>query len=474
MSVHGEELGLGLGKPMRKVDLLVRHGQVLTMNGQRHIYADGAIAIRDGHIKAIGPDRQVASEMDAESVRDVAGALIHPGFVDAHVHPTMDIMRGLVPESFDVDRMWSDIEKPFFAGKTLEEEYCACLLSAMDMVANGSTLFADTGGCFDLDACVRAINKVGMRGLPGYSLRDVHMGLDRHYTPTDQCLDKLRDQMSRYPFHSDLPVRCVVELGGQGKATDRLLVEAKALADEQDVPMIMHQSWGEVEVAESMQKHGKRPIEHLADLGILGPNLTLVHMIPVDDREIELVAQSGACVVHCPAAAAKHAMGVFRMGRFPEMLKAGITVALGSDGTNGRHDVPRMAYLAALMFKEVRAQLPMITAHTALEMATIHGARALGMQDEVGSLEVGKRADIVIHTLDRPEPHPRFDPVENLVYFSLSRTVDTVIVGGEIIYDHGQFTLIDADQAYARIDACGESVKNRIGTKVPSPWPVIE
>jgi cytosine/adenosine deaminase-related metal-dependent hydrolase len=156
------------------------------------------------------------------------------------------------------------------------------------------------------------------------------------------------------------------------------------------------------------------------------------------------------------------------------MLAAGVTVALGSDGTNGRHDVPRMAYLAAMMFKEVRAKLPMITAHTALEMATIHGARALGMHNQVGSLETGKRADLVIHTLDRPEPHPRFDPVDNLIYFSLSRTVDTVIVDGRIIFDHGQFTLIDAQQAYARIDACGQSVKNRIGTKVPSPWPIIE
>jgi cytosine/adenosine deaminase-related metal-dependent hydrolase len=107
-------------------------------------------------------------------------------------------------------------------------------------------------------------------------------------------------------------------------------------------------------------------------------------------------------------------------------------------------------------------------------MATVHGARALGMQDKVGSLEVGKRADIVIHTLDRPEPHPRFDPVANLIYASLSRTVDTVMVDGEIIFDGGQFTRFDAQEAYRRIDAVGAAVAERIDVPIPPAWPLVE
>ena len=167
-------------------------------------------------------------------------------------------------------------------------------------------------------------------------------------------------------------------------------------------------------------------------------------------------------------------MGAVRIGLFPEMLEAGIPVALGSDGTNGRHDVTRIMYLAAMMFKEIRGKVPMITAEMALEMATLHGARALGMHDRVGSLEAGKRADSVIHTLDRPEPHPRFDPVANLVYSSLSRTVDTVIVDGEIIFEGGQFTRFDAHEAYRRIDAAGAAVRERIGAAIPPAWPLVE
>ena len=457
-----------------KADMLLRHGRVLTMDEERRILADGAIAIRDGKIVAIGPDREMAPAVNAKQMRELGGALVHPGFVDAHVHVTMDITRGLVPETFDMARMWNDIEKPFFAFSTSEEEYLGSLLSSMEMVANGATLFADTGGSFELEATVRAIDEVGMRGMPGYTLRDIDMGLDRFLTSTCGCLEKLAEQIERYPFHSDRRVRCAVELGGMGYASDRLLVEAKAIADKYQVPMIMHQSWGENEVTNHQKQYGNRPIEHLADLGVLGPNLTLVHMIQVDEREIELVSEAGASVVHCPAAAIKHAMGAIRIGRFPEMLDAGIPVALGSDGTNGRHDVSRMAYLAAMMFKEMRGEVPMITAEMALEMATIHGARALGMQNEVGSLEIGKQADIVIHTLDRPEPHPRFDPVANLIYSSLSRTVDTVLVAGEIIFANGEFTRFDAQEAYRKIDACGAAVKERIGTPISPVWPLIE
>jgi cytosine/adenosine deaminase-related metal-dependent hydrolase len=240
------------------------------MDAARRILADGAIAIKDGAIVAIGPDREVAPTVEAANVRDVGSALVHPGFVDGHVHVTMDITRGLMPESFDRSRIWQDVEKPFFAGVTPEEEYCGSLLASMEMVANGTTLFADTGGGFNLDASVKAINEVGMRGIPGFYLADVPSGLDRFLTPTDDCLRKLEEEIERYPFHSEQRVRCAVELAGLGNASDRLLVEAKALADEYQVPMIMHQSWDENEVCESLEQHGRRPVEHLADLGILG------------------------------------------------------------------------------------------------------------------------------------------------------------------------------------------------------------
>ncbi len=463
-----------MGNERITADLLLRHGLLLTMDIARHILVDGSIAIGEGRIVAIGPDREVAPNVEAAGVRDLAGALVHPGFIDAHVHTISDMTRALIPENIDPGRAWRDIKYPFYATVTSEEEYLSTLLSCLEMVASGTTTYADTGTSFELTATARAIDEVGMRAIPGYKVADVPMAVDRFFTSTEECINKLTQQLERYPYRSDQRIRCAVTLTGRGYASDRLLLEAKSLADQYGVPMIMHQSWDEGEVTQSLERYGKRPVEHLADLGILSPNLTLVHMIWVEEREIELVARSGACVVHCPAESARCAGGALRVGRFPEMLAAGIPVALGSDGPSGKHDIARAAYLVAMMFKEVRGQLPMITAESALEMATIHGAQALGIEDEVGSLEIGKKADLVIHRIDRPESHPRYDPVSNLIYASLSQTVDTVFVNGEAIFDHGEFTRVDAREAYRRVDAAGAALVQRIGAPILPAWPIVE
>ena len=456
-----------------KADLLLRNGRILTMDADRRILLDGAVAIADGAILAIGPDREVAPMVEARDVRHLNGALVHPGFVDAHIHTGADLIRGLLPEG---SSDWSAVEAPFNSLRTAEDEYLAAMLSCMEMVTNGTTLWSDTGGSFDLASTVKAIETVGMRAIPGYFLSDVPgegeiEGLDH---TTDECLELLIEQLESYPFQGGGRVRCVATLCGMGIGSDRLLVEAKALADKGRVPIIFHQSWDEGEVEMSQTKYGNRPIEHLADLGILGPNLTLIHMIQLDSNEIDLVAQSASSVVHCPAASTRRAMGAIRVGRFPEMLEAGITVALGSDGLSSKHDMARQAYLAATLHREVKGEVPTITAQRALEMATLHGARALGMEEEVGSLEVGKRADLVIHGLDRPESRPRFrDPVTNLVYYSLSRTVETVMVEGEFIFERGEFTRFDKAETYNQLDARSEIIEERIGFQEPNSWPLI-
>jgi cytosine/adenosine deaminase-related metal-dependent hydrolase len=249
-----------------------------------------------------------------------------------------------------------------------------------------------------------------------------------------------------------------------------LLVATKDLARRERVPMIIHQSWSPGEIEKCEARSGKRPVEHFADLGILGPDLTLVHMIHASDNEIDLMRRFQIPVVHCPAAAIRRAMGAIRIGRIPEMLQAGICVSLGSDGWSGKHDVTRQAYLAASMFREFRDQVPVITAETALEMATIHGARALGMQDEVGSLAVGKRADLVVHRIDRPVPLTD-DPVPNLIYYNQSHSVDTVYVDGEAIFSEGKFTRFDAVAAVKRINQAAGARAKGIGVR-GGRWPI--
>lgn len=466
--------GTAMEPAKKSADLLLRHGHIITMDKTRRILLDGVIAISDGRIVGIGPDREITSVFEAREVRDLKGALVHPGLVDAHAHTDMDLVRGLLPEA----KEWGIVERPFTSTKTEEEEYLSALLVVIEMVRSGTTLFSDTGKSFNLAATMRALDLVGIRGMPGFFVADQRIREDKYYdayfSPTrsaDECLSLLERQVETYPFHSEKRVRCIVALQASGTSSDRLLSGAKALADRKHVPMVMHQSWNEAEVQKSLNESGKRPMEHLADLGILSPSLTLAHMNYLSDREIEILKESGACVVHCPNPSLRRGIGAIRNGRFPEMMDAGITVALGSDGWGGKHDIMRQAYLAVLGFREFRNAFPVITKERALEMATINGARALGMLDEVGSLEVGKRADVVIHGLDVPGMRYN-DPVHNLIYYSQSGTVDTVIVDGETIYDGGRFTRFDLQDAVSEIDRACAAREKTIGLR-GGVWPLV-
>jgi len=472
---------------MQPTDLLLRHGRVITMDPQRRVLVDGAIAIRDGRLVAVGPDRDVAPAITATASRDLHGALVHPGLVDAHVHPSNDISRGfapkLIPDMTPIDMAmftWPD---------SREIDYLGSLHSSMEMIANGTTLFSDTGSAFHLGEAVRAFETVGIRAVTGSFLfgdtelsggqADVRgVGADEAELlrrPYETCVGLLTDQLTRYPFRGAGLVRGAVTLYGCGRASDRLMLTGMALAKQHGAPMIIHQHWGPDEAMSSQAAFGRAPIEHLADIGVLGPDLTLVHMIHLNASELELVIESGARVVHCPGASMRRGMGAIRVGHFPEMLAAGVTVGLGSDGYLNKRDVLRQAFLAILAHREVRAEYPILTAETALEMATLHGARALGMEDEVGSLEAGKRADIVIHRTDRPEAHPVYgDPVDNLMLFRQTSTVDTVLVDGQFVLDGGRFTRFDAADAYRSIDGLAARLEAAVGRGAFSQWPLVE
>ena len=302
-----------------------------------------------------------------------------------------------------------------FTYRSPETDHLGALLSCMEMVTNGTTAYSDTGGSFFLEETVRAIEKVGMRGIPGYAMLDFNPQVPGRDTsagamsddeaeilrsPTRGCTERLAEQMPRYPFRNGGRVRSAATMYGCMRCSDELLVQAQALAREHGAPMIMHQSWDPEEVAISQALYGCRPIEHLEDIGVLDENLTLVHMNHLSAREVDLVADSGPRVVHCPAASLRRGMGAIRVGSFPEMLAKGVPVALGSDGYSGRRDVLRQAYLAAVGFREFRGELPVLTGETVLEMAPLHGATALGLEDEIGSLRWGKKADFTILEAD--------------------------------------------------------------------------
>jgi cytosine/adenosine deaminase-related metal-dependent hydrolase len=216
---------------------------------------------------------------------------------------------------------------------------------------------------------------------------------------------------------------------------------------------------------------GKRPIQHLAEIGVLGPNVSLTHMVHVDGDEVAILAETGTNVIHCPGAALKGGYGATAVGRFPEMAEAGVTLLLGTDGGD-QADMMKSISLVAGLFKDARRDASLFPAHQALEMATVNGAKALGMSDRIGSLEVGKKADLVLHDTDRPEWRPLSNVVSQLVWSADGRGVHSVWVDGRRVVDNYRCTTIDEEKLYAEAQAAADSITGRSGLPRISAWPV--
>lgn len=459
---------------MTNVDLIITHGTVITVDAHRQIYADGAIAIRGNRILAVGPSATIAQAYTANRVIDAHGGVVQPGFIDCHVHLSQHLGRGTIPDLWPEERE-HDQWFPYWTHMTEEDARCSAMLACLEMVRNGTTTFCDSGGRFQGELNAAVANQVGLRGIVSEVCWDIPPHPEVAVGDTEACLIGLERLATALPLTPEARVWAGVGMAGMGYCSDQLLVAGKQMADRHGVIMDIHQSFGPGDVAKYREHAGgKTAVAYFEELGILGSNLQLVHMIYTETSEVPLLSRTGTNVVHCPAASTRVGMGVSRVGHFPEMVAKGVNVALGSDSGNYSDffDIGRQAYLAATIHREARGQMPTISAEQALEMATLHGARSLGILDQVGSLEPGKKADIVIHTHRRPEWHPGLDPVNSLIYSAQSTGVDTVIIDGEIVLENGQFTRVDEEAEYRQIDRAARDLYTRMGFRIPHRWPI--
>jgi cytosine/adenosine deaminase-related metal-dependent hydrolase len=224
-----------------------------------------------------------------------------------------------------------------------------------------------------------------------------------------------------------------------------------------------------------LARHGLRPVAHLAEIGVLGPNVMLTHAVHLDAQEVGLMGAHKANVSHCATSALKGAYGATAVGRFPELHAQGANVTIGTDGNNNSnyHDMMRATYLVAGLFKDCRQDPKLFPAELALECATLHGARALQMADSIGALEVGKKADFVAHDTNRPEWRPLFNVVNQLVWSADGRGVHSVWVDGRRVVENYRCTTIDEDRLLAQAQIAGERILARSGLAIRSRWPVL-
>jgi cytosine/adenosine deaminase-related metal-dependent hydrolase len=217
------------------------------------------------------------------------------------------------------------------------------------------------------------------------------------------------------------------------------------------------------------------PLARLDALGVLDARTKLAHMVYVDDAGLALLARRGVKIAHCPTAGLKHTKGLAAHGRFPEMVDAGVCVSLGGDSGNGSNhfDMLRLMYLAATLYKDARNDVGVLPAERVLEMGTLRGAEALLLDGQVGSIEPGKRADLVLYDLDTPEWRPLLNPVNNLVYAASGASVRTVLIDGRVVLDEGRLTTLDERTLYERVERLSRGHVRRAGVPIESVWPVV-
>ena len=446
---------------------------IVTVDPERRIIRDGSILIEGQHIVRVGKTDEMAG-IPADRVIDAGEMVVTPGFVNGHMHISYaHATRGIFPD--DLGPAYLPNVFTLQGAMTEEEEYYTSLLAITELLKYGTTCFLDPGSTKGLDTCMQAYQESGCRIILGWQVTDKPNPVNLPVYDTIEAIGLMEQVIKGYDHRLDDRVRAWAMPFSPGFSTEELLLAAKSLADEYQTGMTLHFNNGSRYIQECLQSQGMRPTQYLDSLGLLGPNLALAHGLGLDQSEVDCIAGSGAGVVMCPTAAIKGGTGITHNGMLPELLEAGATVGLGTDAGNNSNllETLRSMYLAAVLYKDAREDVGMISAETALEMATIGGAKALGLDADIGSIEEGKKADLVLFDTRRAEWRTLFNPVNNLVYNADGRSVHTVIVDGQVRVENHQPLFVDEWELVQKVQALGEDLLARTGISYPSRWPVV-
>ena len=435
---------------MQTVDTLIHAEWVITIDSHNTVLMQHAIAIHDGRIVDILPSNDARQKYQSESVHQLENHALIPGLINAHTHAAMTLFRGLADDLHLMEWLQDHIWPA--EGKWISDEFVhdGTMHAAAEMLRSGTTCFNDM--YFFPDITARVIDSIGMRAVVGLILIDF---------PTvwandaDEYISKGLEVHDHY--RSNTRITTAFAPHAPYTVSDDPLQRIETLAEELDLPIHIHVHETAFEVKQAIDQTGLRPLSRLHDKGILSPRLLAVHMTQLTDDEIELLATSNANVVHCPESNLKLASGYCPV---QSLTKAGVNVALGTDGAASNNDLDMLGEMrtAALLAKTVAADASAIPAQQALRMATINGAKALGLDDTIGSLEVGKAADIVAIDMGVLETQPLYHVISQLVYSTSRNQVRHVWVAGQQLLKDNQLTTIDENEVIKKSRAWRDKI----------------
>ncbi len=435
---------------------------VLTVDAADTVVRDAALAIERDRILDVGPRTEVLERHPASSFdRVLDGRLtgICPGFVDSHVHLSETLSRAVFPDTLDTRAWVFHWAKPFYAHISEEDEYWGALLGMTEMLRCGTTCFLDMGSQYDPGITLRAMELTGIRGITGRHAADnkpqqlprgwsEDMVKHHFFADAPTALRELQRCVERYNGALDGRARCWVNIEGKEPCTLELHVGARALADDLGVGTTYHLATSIEEARVCEQHHGCWPVSRIERAGGLGENLVIAHGAAVAEDEVPLLARYKTKVAFCPSSSFKLGKGATAIGKYPELVKAGVTVGLGTDGVSaaGNMNLMRQMFMVAGMFKDARMQPDVFTVRQALRAATIEGAKALMWDDEIGSIEPGKKADFVMFDLNHVEWTPYYDPLQAMVFSASTSSIRETWVDGQAVYKDREVVGVDESE----------------------------
>jgi cytosine/adenosine deaminase-related metal-dependent hydrolase len=464
------------------VDIYVRGGWIITMDNERRIIKSGGVAIEDGMIIDVGKQDQLDKNYKfyADILINAERDIVLPGLINTHVHLAQGLLRSCADYLSLIewlkDRVW-----PLQGNYTKQEALASAKLVVLEMIKTGTTTFLETGlvGRYGPDEIIEMIYSTGMRAaiarhimdLRGYATREniLHEGLveTREYS--------LNDTVRLIKKYHGWGNKIWIWFGPRtpGAVSTELYREIVAKARELNTGITMHLSEVRDDVEYTIKNFGKRPIEFAHWLGLTGRNVILVHVVWVEDFEIKILAETQTNVSHNPSSNMKLASGAARIS---DMLKYGVNVTLGTDGgpSNNSYDLMREMKHAALL-QPLRTLKPdAIRAEDILEMATIRGAKALMIDHLVGSIERGKRADLIIIDYWQPHLHPLNNPISHLVYAASGYDVKHSIIDGKIVMFNRRILTVNEEEVITEAEKAAWSLYERAGicVKPDLKWPI--
>jgi cytosine/adenosine deaminase-related metal-dependent hydrolase len=460
--------------------ILVTGGTLVTMDARRRVITDGGLLIDGSRISKIGKSSEVRRESSAEFEIDAKGMVILPGLIDIHVHLAQAMLRGCADDTSLIDWLQKFVW-PLQGNYDAQDGKASAELCMLEMLKSGTTTFLESllHTRYGFDGIAASVEAAGMRGIlsktvmgiPGYGTVGgiMHPGM---VEDGETCLREVEAYFNRWNGKANGRIRVWYGARSLGGCSSDLYRQVATGAKSLRTGVTIHLDEVSEDAEYTKREFGKLPAEFMDDVGLVGPNVVFAHGVWLTEPERRILARGGATVAHCPSSNMKLASGI---AKIPEMISSGVNVGLGCDGgpSNNSYDMIREMKFASLLQK-VRLLNPLVMgAETVLELATINGARALGLDGEIGSLEVNKQADLILISFRNPHLIPAHNQISHLVYAATGSDVDTVIIDGRIVMKNRRVMTIDEENVIREADERGVKLLERAGITIKPKWDYV-